>query len=199
MANEENAAPEEGKAPEGDAAAAPAKKKFKLSLLQMALAGQTLLVFAAAGLIIKASLYPPKHDLRTDTLKEKAIVSVKEDLSKVEMVELDEFVVNVTANHTLKARIQLEVSDREVSQQLSMRKPAVRARIMDLLSGLNFEKTEKFEGKLLLKDAIRDSLNQELRAEAHEQTRAPASHGAAPEPKLDGIVREIYFIDFILI
>lgn len=199
MANEENAAPEEGKAPEGDAAAAPAKKKFKLGALQIALVGQTLLVFAAAAIIAKVSLSPPKHDLSTETLKEKAIVSVKEDLSKVEMVELDEFVVNVTAAHTLKAKIQLEVSDREVSQQLNMRKPAVRARIMDLLSGLNFEKTERFEGKLLLKDAIRDSLNQELRAEAHDQLRAPASHGTEHEPKLDGIVREIYFIDFILI
>jgi len=201
MAEEKAEASAEG----AEGAEAKPKKKIKISPLQLGLALQFLVLIGAGGLIIKGSLFVKKPDLSEHTLKEKAIASLRDDESKIETVDLDDFVVNLSKTHILKAHIQVEVSNAEVSTWMKKRMPAIRSRILQLLSGQAALQSTQIEGKLLLKDAIREALNEQLKEYRHgEAERKPASvdenvadsHGK--QEVLEGVVRDIYFSDFIV-
>ncbi|MBS1983356.1 MAG: flagellar basal body-associated FliL family protein [Bdellovibrionales bacterium] len=177
-------------APEGEEGAAPAKKKFDPLLL--AISGQLLIVLAAGGLIAKVALTPRKVDLRESTLKERAIASIRDDDNNIQFVEFKDFAVNLPQHHTIKTKIQVEVSDPEVAAKIQARMPAIRSRVIDLLSTVNFSDAEKLHGKLLMKDVIRDALNEIISAneKGEKKGHSPASNG---------VVREVYFVDFIMI
>lgn len=174
----EEAAP----APEGgDESAAPKKK---LSMVTVALALQTLLILGCGGLIAKIALKPKHVDLSQKTLQERAIASVRDDESKIQMLELEPLTIVLPQRHTLHTTIQVEVSDEETSLQVRRKKAAIRARILNVISLHTQKELEKIQGKLLIKDAIRDVINEEVIDAKKENP---------------GVVRDIYFLEFMLI
>ena len=58
----------------------------------------------------------------------------------------------------MKTTLEIEVSNPEVTAYLKSRMPMIRAQIIDLLSRQNIEDLKKVQGKLLLKDVIRETL-----------------------------------------
>jgi flagellar basal body-associated protein FliL len=160
--------------------AAPKKKP---NLLGIALGLQLLGLIAASGLIVKAALFTKGPDVSEKRLGERAIISVMDDLAKVQMVDLQEFKVNLPKNHVLKANIQMEVSDEATVLVVNQRIAAIKASILEVLSKQSLEMTSTFQGKLALKEALREAINKEIIASKNNA----------------GVVREVYFVDFVLI
>ncbi len=200
MAEEKVEEGAEGSAP---AAGAAPKKKLNISPIQIGLSLQLIVLIGAGALIVKGSLFVKRPDLSEHTLVETAIESLRDDEKKIEIVDLEEFVVNLSTKAILKTHIQLEVSDAEVTSFLKARKPAIRSRVLALLGTQSAEQSQMIQGKLLLKDAIREALNEEL-TEHRESGRKPASVDAntanAHEDlnALEGIIRDVYFVDFVV-
>lgn len=171
---------EEAAPKEGAEEAAPPKKKF--GLVQILIGVQIVVILGAAGVIVKVALKPKKFVVQESAMKERAIASVRDDLAKVQTIELESFVVNLPEKHTLKTQIQIEVSDPSVAEHLQKKKAAVRARILNVLTMQTFREAEKIQGKLLMKDAIRDAINEEIFVNKETQ----------------GVVRDVYFSEFML-
>jgi flagellar basal body-associated protein FliL len=97
-------------------------------------------------------------------------------------VELEPFVTNTITKNSLKATLNVEVSNDQTAALIKARMPAVRARILNLLSQQDTKSLRKMQDKLLLKDALREAISQEL-----------AQNGATP-----GVVRDVYLMDFMV-
>jgi len=82
----------------------------------------------------------------------------------------------------LKAAFSVEISDSATAEVLKSRLPAVRARILTLLSQQEGGKLKRMHDKLLLKDALREVMNTELEKSG----------------VTDGAVRDVYFLEFII-
>jgi len=182
--------------------AAPAKK-MKLNPMLLGLGLQTLLLLGGAGIMVKASLFTKRPVIKWEAVKEKAIVSARDEESKIEVLDLEDFVVNLPNRKTLKAHIQLEISNSEVKQKLLAHRPAVRARILSLLGAQTPAGLGQLQNKLMLKDAIREALNEEVlnaKRSTHGndgEIRKPASH-EAEKASLPGVVRDVYLIDMLM-
>lgn len=166
-------------APAEGAEEAP-KKKISLALIMLGL--QLVVLLGAGGVIVKVALAPKKVDMSEKTLKESAIASVRDDLEDLRFVEFEDFTANLLGQRILKTKIQVEVSNEEVAKVIERRKAAIRAQILNVLSAQTGNETEKIQGKLLLKDAIRDAMNEEI----------------SPLVK-KGVVRDVYFVEFLMI
>lgn len=175
----------EAEAPEGaEGTEKKAVAKKKIPILLIALGGQALLVLICAGIITKGALYPPKVQMTKKAVKDRAIASIKDDLAKVENLDLETFAVNLKGQRILRAAIQVEISDAATGALIRQRMPAVRARVLQVLSSQTPEDSWTFNGKLRLKDAIREAINDELLSTVSSFT---------------GIVRDVYFMEFVLI
>jgi flagellar FliL protein len=159
---------------------APTKKKIPLMLLLGV--AQLVLTLGAGGLIAKVAL-SKKPELQRQDLQERAIASIKDIDEDIQTVSLEPFTVNTSLKKIMKTTLEIEVSNPEVTAYLKNRMPMIRAQIIDLLSRQNIEDLKKVQGKLLLKDVIRETLNDEL-----------LSSG-----KAKGFVRDIYFVEFLMI
>lgn len=177
---EEQEAPAEG-GEEGGEAAAPKKKKF--GLIEIAFGLQLVMMIACAGLIAKATLFAKQQHFTHDQMKERAIASVSDKISDVKTLNLEEFIVNRVGRYTYKASIEVEVSNSKTSDILQNRMPIVKAKVLDVLNKQTLRDIKSTQGKLQLKDSIRETLNNELEAQG----------------ELEGIVREVYFSDFLMI
>lgn len=157
------------------------KKKF--SPLMIMVGGQTLLTLAFGGAVIFGlqSLQKPKT---TDVeLQDRAIASVRDEVDKIQWISLDPFVTNTHNKATIKATLNIEISDAATAQVLKTRMPAVRSRVLNLLSQQDSSVLTRMQDKLLLKDALREVINQELQ-----------NAGVR-----DGVVRDVYLQEFIII
>jgi len=77
-------------------------------------------------------------------------------------VDLAPFVVNITDNGVaryLKVKIELECALEEDKEQVEGYKARIRDAVIVLLSAKRLADLQQFEGKLLLKDEIRDRIN----------------------------------------
>jgi flagellar basal body-associated protein FliL len=166
-------APAEG-APEG---------KKKPPLLLIVLGVQLVVLLGAVGFLAKESLTRVGPDVSLNTLRERAIQSIQDDVSQVQMIELSDIQANLPGSHVLKTQLQLEVSNLETKSHIEKRMSAVKARIIEVMSRQSKDLTSTFQGKLLLKDAIREAVNQEL----FEQGQTT------------GVVRDVFFMEIILI
>ena len=84
-----------------------------------------------------------------------------EDLSR-RLVELAPFVVNITdegLRRYLKVKIDLELTDAEQRPLVEASKARIRDAVIVLLSAKRMADLSQFEGKLLLKDELRDRVN----------------------------------------
>ena len=171
--------------------AAPAKAS-KFGKLQIFLLLQLVAMLAAGGLIVKATLFTKRVTFTKVALREKAIESVRDDPAAVSFVDLETFTLAV-GGRNLKAQIQLELSNPDVANAITARKAAIKAKVLDVLTAQDAKEFGTLQGKLLVKDAIRDAINEEILS-LHKEGRAPA--GAKGPP---GIVRDVYFAELVFI
>ncbi len=156
------------------------KKKLPLGLILLGV--QLVFLLGGIGFVAKTALNPGGPSLNDRALLEKAIISVKEDSAKITVVNLDDFSVNLPQSAILKAQIQVEVSNPETAELVKTRISAIKAQVLEVLASQSKDRTSTLQGKLLLKDAIREAINTEIRSEAQGI----------------GLVRDVYFIEFLL-
>lgn len=170
---------EENEAPENEGA----PKKKKMNMLTVLSMSQMVFTGALGGFLIwslgNMNSSTPNHE----ELKERAIASVKDEVREIQFMDLDPFVTNTMTKNTVKATFNIEVSDAQTAETLKQRMPAIRARILTLLSQQNGKSLRRMQDKLLLKDALRETMNQELEKNG----------------SLSGVVRDVYFVDFLVI
>lgn len=187
MADESN--PEGETAADGTTGDAKPKKKFsiaalkKLPITAILVGLQITTVLASSAIILKGLYNPKKPNLSTAAITERTIASVRDVAEDVQMLNLDEFIVNVKGSHSLKATIQIEVSNPKALGLLTQRMPAVKQRVLNILSQTYPQGLGALHAKLRLKEALRDSLNQELIELNYKE----------------GIVRDVYFVDLIIL
>ena len=93
---------------------------------------------------------------------------------------LDTFIVNLIdpyGKKYLKVRMDLEMDQEKLKQEVDKRMPQFKDTILTLLSSKTFEDINSFEGKIQLRSEIMQMLNQFLRT---------------------GAITNIYFIEFIV-
>ncbi|NCN27603.1 flagellar basal body-associated FliL family protein [bacterium] len=180
MAEEENNNPEGQQAEEATAQ----KPKKGLNLASIGMMVQAVVMLAMVGLIAKVVFMSPKPDLSGKTLGERIIASVRDESEDIQHMSLDQLVVNIDNEHTLKAQLVLELSDSDILKAFESRTPIIRSKILKILSLQKFANMDKIQGKLELKDLLVQLLNEELSKTSY---------------KGKGTVRDIYFTDLVLI
>jgi flagellar basal body-associated protein FliL len=172
---------EENKNPETEGTE-EVKPKKKLPVL-LILGGTQTLATLAFGFVVITGLQKMNHSSVTkEELTERAIASVRDEVGQIQWVELEPFITNTISKNSLKTSLNIEVSDAHTAQLIKSRMPAIRARILNLLSQQDTKSLRKMQDKLLLKDALRETISQEL-----------ARSGAEP-----GVVRDVYLMDFMV-
>jgi flagellar basal body-associated protein FliL len=158
--------------------------KKKLPLLYIILGAQALLMIGATGFLVFAVGKGTRPRLTKEKMVERAIAAVHDDLAQVQLIALDEFTVNMGGTETvIQAKINIEVSNQATASLLSQRMPVVRAKIIDLLSRQKAASLSHIQGKLQLKDAVREALNDSVLRDSG---------------LISGIIRDVYFVDLIL-
>ena len=116
--------------------------------------------------------------------KEKAPASTSEDsrpLDKIGILyPLDTFTVNLLSDsgtHYLKAQLSLELSAKEMAEELETKKPVIRDKIIRILSSKSVDEVSTVKGKDKLSAQIMGELNSMLK---------------------DGSINGIYFTDFVI-
>jgi flagellar basal body-associated protein FliL len=172
---------EEAKNEEGQEAQETPKKKLNPLLLVGAL--QIFVMLGAGGLITNVMLFSKKPTLSSAEQAERAIASIQDLNSEIQNVDLDEFTINLPGRRMMKTKLNIEVSNPSTRALIQSRMPAIRARILDILTQQSPLRSTSLEGKLVMKDSIKEAINEEL--------------FKASESK--GVVREVYFLEFILV
>jgi flagellar basal body-associated protein FliL len=171
--NEETATASEGQE------AAPKKK---LPLLALLAGAQTLATIAFGGVVIVGLQQMNQSSVTPQELADRTIASVRDEVSNIQWIDLDPFVTNTVTKSSLRANLNVEVKDPQTAELLRSRMPAIRARILTLLSQQDGRALRRMQDKLLLKEALRETINQEL-----------ARSGAQP-----GVIRDVYLLDFMI-
>ena len=161
----------------------PEKPKKKVNMLAILGIGQVVLTGGLGAALIFSLQGLNDTRTNTDQMKERAIASVKDEVAEIQFVDMDPFITNTTSKSTVKATFNVEVSDAKTAAVFAQRMPAIRARILALLSQQHGKALRKMQDKLLLKDSLREVMNYELE-------KAGVS---------EGVVRDVYFLDFLVI
>ncbi|MEO5667210.1 MAG: flagellar basal body-associated FliL family protein [Bdellovibrionota bacterium] len=170
-------------APEGEAQTEEgAKPKKKLPVLLILGVTQTLATLGFGFIVISGLSTMNKSSVSTHELTERAIASVHDETTQIQWVELAPFVTNTASKNSIKTSLNVEVSDSQTAALIKSRMPAIRSRILSLLSQQDTKSLRKVQDKLLLKDALRETISQEL-----------AHNGVEP-----GMIRDVYLIDFMI-
>jgi len=96
------------------------------------------------------------------------------------LLPLDTFTVNLmseSGSRYLKATISLELSGKELTEELEAKKPVIRDKILRLLSSKSIEEVSTLKGKDQLSEQILQQLNPMLK---------------------DGSINGVYFTDFVI-
>ncbi len=96
------------------------------------------------------------------------------------LLPLDTFTVNLmseSGSRYLKATISLELSGKELTEELEAKKPVIRDKILRLLSSKSIEEVSTLKGKDQLSEQIMQQLNPMLK---------------------DGSINGVYFTDFVI-
>jgi flagellar FliL protein len=158
--------------------------KKKLNPIILVLALQGLVIMGAGFVFTKIAFFEKRPDFTKKSLRERAIASIKVDSEMVETFDLKPISVNLSNNHMLKTHIHVELTDKKTRESLERRLPSVLSRVIEVMSTRTIDQASTLQGKLQLKEALRDAINEVLEKEANV---------------VEGIVRDIYFVDFILI
>ncbi len=126
-----------------------------------------LLIGAGGGFFAYKMFFAPKQLPTTDNTtaaapaqKTPPISPKKEEI--LPMVSLDPFIVNLAdkdARRYLKVKMALEVSNKDVADEVKKRMPEIRDVITLILSSKTYADLSTIDGKLALKTAIINRLN----------------------------------------
>ncbi len=142
----------------------PQKKKLPVKIIILS----TLFLFLFGG-----GFFAWKGGLLAKILpkgnKQAVVGENSDDATKLDMgpiYPLDTFIVNLMeadGKRYLKSRMDLELSNEEVTLEVDKRLPQIRDNILTLLSGKSFDDIHTLEGKFLLRTEIISMLNQHLK------------------------------------
>jgi len=132
--------------------------------------------------MVKIVLSQKPKVITHEVMKERAIASVRDPKEELVLLDFNEFVVNVPDSHKIKTTIQAEISNPATHDFLKRRMPALRDKIIRILSQRSASGLRSIPSKLRLKEQIREVLNQEL----------------LDNGQYDGVVRDILFVDLTL-
>jgi flagellar basal body-associated protein FliL len=170
----------EGTGTEGEGTTPKRKMPPLLSILTL---GQTVFTLALGAAIVMGMQSLQKPHISGDIMKDRAIASLRDEAVQIQWLQMEPFVTNTRSKSTIKASLNVEVSDAHTAGVIQSRMPAIRARILNLLSQQDSKNLIRMQEKLLLKDALREVINQELqKAGVHK-----------------GVVRDVYLMDFLII
>ncbi len=96
------------------------------------------------------------------------------------LFELEDFTVNLLSengSHYLKAKISLELSEPKMAEELEVKKPVIRDKILRILSSKSLEEVSTLKGKEKLGEEMMQELNGMLK---------------------DGSINGVYFTDFVI-
>jgi flagellar FliL protein len=149
---------------ETEAAPKNSSKKFVII-------GLALLLLSGGGFAGWKFLWAGKASEKDDPVAVKTEDAVK---------DMDPFIVNLLGDRGkryLKAKLDLEVENEDVKNELKKRTPQLRDAILLLLTSKTFEEISKPEGKIQLRNELIARINQLLRG---------------------GTVRALYFTEFVV-
>jgi len=158
----------------------------KKPILMIAVAAVNMVVMAAVVFMLvkshNAELTKPKlSDVVEGVAKEDTDRAGKEDALIIgKLIPMETFTVNLAGTRGSKyARInmELEVDGPKVEEEIDKRKPQIRDIIIILLSSKTYDSVTTKEGKLFLRNEIKDTLNSFL---------------------TKGKVKQVYFTDFVV-
>lgn len=181
MAEEEN---NEEKAAEGAPEATADAPKKKLPLLAIGLIVQSVVVLVCVVMVAKSVFMAPKVQLSKESLGERVIASIRDTQENIKYIGIKDLVSNMDSEHTIKAQLVLELSDEKILKIFESRMPIIRSRVIRILSQQTFDRLDRIQGKLELKDKLIQVLNDELAQANYEGI---------------GTVRDVYFTDLLLI
>lgn len=161
---------------EAKAEAAPTDGNKKSSLLVYILLVLNMLFLGAAGFMLYKSKSKQGPEATLDqvveaqkgegkpgehgTAEQGPTEEHKEFLGK--MVPLEMFLVNLAGakgNKLLKVTLELEVDSEKVQEEIDKRKPQIRDIIIVLLSSKTYQGVSTPEGKEILREEVKDTLN----------------------------------------
>jgi flagellar FliL protein len=159
---------------ETEAAPKNSSKKFVII-------GLALLLLSGGGFAGWKFLWAGKASEKDDPVAVKTEDAVKDMDPSPEIIhEMDPFIVNLLGDRGkryLKAKLDLEVENEDVKNELKKRTPQLRDAILLLLTSKTFEEISKPEGKIQLRNELIARINQLLRG---------------------GTVRALYFTEFVV-
>jgi flagellar FliL protein len=140
------------------------------------------LLLIIGGLVAYFLLSNNSEDNQTPQQKQEKITKKKiSDIAEVGPIyPLDQFIVNLinnNANRYLKCKISLELDSPELQQEIDKKLPAIRDRIINILSSKTVEEIQTAKGKEKLKEEIKRKINEILTI---------------------GEIRHVYFTEFVI-
>jgi flagellar FliL protein len=140
------------------------------------------LLLIIGGLVAYFLLSNNSEDNQTPQQKQEKITKKKiSDIAEVGPIyPLDQFIVNLinnNANRYLKCKISLELDSPELQQEIDKKLPAIRDRIINILSSKTVEEIQTAKGKEKLKEEIKRKINEILTT---------------------GEIRHVYFTEFVI-
>ncbi|MFP3927571.1 MAG: flagellar basal body-associated protein FliL [Desulfobacteraceae bacterium] len=135
--------------------------KGKGTLKLAAAAFAVLLLAGGVGLILKTDMLS-----RLMGGGEEASANTEEEASDIGPIfPMETFIVNLAdqrGKRYLKAKLELELDNPEVAEEIERRLPQFRDTILTILSSKSFEDVRALEGKYQLRAEIMSTLNQHL-------------------------------------
>ena len=157
---EESAAPKESAAPAKDGGGKPILLYLLVIINMAVVAGVGAMIYLGKQ---KEAKEPGIKDvIKGEHEAQKEDAEKKEDDLIGKTVPLEQFLVNLAGNRgrgLLKVNLELEVDGDKVMEEIEKRKPQVRDIIIILLSSKTYQQVSSAEGKDLLRDEIRDTVN----------------------------------------
>lgn len=136
-------------------------------LLMIIIAVNMLAMLSVAGIVwtsYKAEKSKPKlQDVIQGEKEDTQKAAQEEDVDTLgKLIPLETFLVNLAGtkgNKLVKINMELEVNSDKVVEEIEKRKPQVRDIIIILLSSKTYDQINTKEGKIFLRDEIRDTVN----------------------------------------
>lgn len=159
-----------------EAVARDAKKSLSMKLILAAVL--VVIVLLGGALVLKSGLIGGSSGGDEGSAEEKSNKQVTADIGPI--YTLETFIVNLAdprGKKYLKTKLELELNNPLVVQEIDQRLPQFRDTVLTILSSKSFEDVRQLEGKYQLRAEIMTMLNQFLQS---------------------GEITNIYFTEFIV-
>jgi len=157
------------------------EKKDKRLTILIILQGITIIALIGLGIFVLLNSKKPPASV-TASIPNKVLVEEekKEKMNEEIIYDLDPFIVNLMDNggrRYLKIKMNLVLSSKEVEKEIEKKAPEIRDIIIMTLSEKTFNDIATLEGKMRLRDQLKENMNKVL---------------------MSGKVLKIYFTEFVI-